>query len=83
MEAGREVEDNMSYELGQYGEAASQLVEVSRCSTYNIKIITQTEELWQEDGSDDIQEEEFGIVSEDSTRQDMDLNIFCETQSYF
>ena len=69
-EAGREVHDMSSYEVGQYGEAASELAEVSGLSSYNLKLIHETEELWREDGSEDTQED-FGIVSQDSTRQDI------------
>ena len=69
-EAGREVEDISSYELGHYGEAASELAEVSGLASYNLKLIHETEELWREDGSEDTQEE-FGIVSPDNTWQDI------------
>ena len=73
-EAGREVHDMVGYEVGQYGEAASELVEVSGLSSYNLKLIHETEELWREDGSEDT-EEEFGIVSQDNTRQDIAVPI--------
>ena len=69
-EAGREVEDRTKYEVGQYGEAASELVEVSGLSSYNIKLSHETEELWREEDTEDTQEE-FGIVSRDNTRQDI------------
>ena len=69
-EAGREVEDIPSYELGQYGEASSELAEVSGLASYNLKLIHETEELWREDGTEETQEE-FGIVSRDNTRQDV------------
>ena len=71
-EAGREVEDQTRYEVGQYGEATPELVEVSGLSSYNIKLSHETEELWreEEEGCEDTQEE-FGIVSQDNTRQDI------------
>ena len=69
------MEDQTRYEVGQYGEATPELVEVSGLSSYNIKLSHETEELWREDGSEDTQEE-FGIVSQYNTRQDITVRQF-------
>ena len=61
--------DKSRYEVGQYGEASSELVAASGLSSYNIKLSHETEELWREEDSEDTQEE-FGIVSRDNKRHD-------------
>ena len=65
-EAGREVYDKVEYELGQYGEAKEELVEVSGSSSYNIKLTHLADDLWHEETEDT--QEELGIFSEDRER---------------